>query len=273
MIYKQFGKSGFDVSLLGLGTMRLPLENPDSHFFMGEGAGKINEKKAINLIRHAIDCGINYIDTAAPYHHGNSEIVLGKALQNGYRQKVKIATKLPIWEVEKEEDVEILLDKQLDKLQTDCIDYYLLHALGESLWEATKKFNMIEILEKARKKGKIKYLGFSFHDQIGLFKEIIDSYDWDFCQIQLNYMDIDFQAGLLGLEYAAVRNIPVIVMEPLRGGQIIGEIPDEVTKIWNQSEVKRTPVEWAFKWLLNRPEVNLILSGMGNIEEVNENIS
>ncbi len=272
MIYKKFGKTDFDVSLLGLGTMRLPLENPDSHFFMGEGAGNIDEKKAISLIQHAIDCGINYIDTAAPYHRGNSEIVVGKALKNGYREKTKIATKLPIWEVEKIEDVETLLDTQLKKLQTDCIDFYLLHALGESLWEATKKFKMIEILEKARKKGKIKYLGFSFHDQIGLFKEIIDSYDWDFCQILLNYMDIEFQAGLEGMKYAADRNIPVIVMEPLRGGQIVGKIPGDVSKIWNRAKQKRTPVDWAFKWLANRPEVNLILSGMGNIKEINENV-
>ena len=264
MKYRQFGDLNWKASALGFGTMRLPLkdDNPDN----------IDEEKAINMIRYAIDQGVNYIDTAWPYHKEMGEIVVGKALKDGYRQKVKLATKLPSWLIEKEEDIDKYLNKQLEKLQTDHIDFYLLHTLNKKHWANLKSINTLSVLEKMRKQGKIDYIGFSFHDDLKLFKKIVNYYNWDFCQIQYNYIDIDFQAGVQGLKYAASEGLPVVIMEPLRGGTLANTPPSSIQKIFAEAPVKRSPVDWALQWLWNQPQVSVVLSGMSKLKEVKENI-
>jgi uncharacterized protein len=262
MQYRKFGRSGFDVSALSFGCMRFPCD----------GHGNVIENEAVKMIQYAVDNGINYLDTAYVYHGGNSEVVLGKALKNGYRNKTRIATKLPVWNVEVPDDYDKLLDEQLKRLQTDNIDYYLLHALGADSWEKVKKLGLIEKSEKAVKSGKINHIGFSFHDGKDAFKKIIDGYDkWEFCQIQYNYMDTHNQAGTEGLKYAAEKNIPVIIMEPLLGGRLANP-PENIMKIWNEYKIKRSPADWAFKWLWNQPEVTTVLSGMSSMKQMEENI-
>jgi len=264
MIYNNFGKQDWKTSILGLGCMRLPVIDGDSE--------NINEERAIELIRYAIDNGINYIDTAWPYHGGNSEELVGKALSEGYREKVKLATKLYTPGVESIEDCEYYLDKQLERLQTDHIDLYLLHALNRKYWANYKSVNIIEWLEEKKEEGKIKNIGFSFHDSYDLFEEIIDYYDWDFCQIQYNYLDTEFQAGKKGLKYAKDKGIAVVVMEPLRGGTLAQTPPSEVENILDKSNNERNAVEWSLQWLWNQEEVDVVLSGMSNMRQLKENI-
>lgn len=264
MQYRKFGKLGINVSALGFGCMRLPVLNNDE--------AQIDEPQAINIIRHAIDKGVNYIDTAYPYHRKNSELLVGKALKDGYREKVYLATKLPVWLVKDESDMMKYLDEQLRKLQTNQIDMYLIHSLNKENWERAKKYNVFKFIEEAKKSGKIKYIGFSFHDNIDLFKEIIDSYDWDFCQMQYNYMDEKHQAGTEGLKYAASKNMGVVIMEPLRGGKLVKNLSSKITDEFQNSKIKRSPADWALRWVWNHPEVSVVLSGMGSLDEVNENI-
>ncbi|XBX74687.1 aldo/keto reductase [Proteinivorax tanatarense] len=262
---RALGKLNANSSLLGLGCMRFPMK--------GEGDNsQVDEKKAIDLIRHSIDSGVNYIDTAYPYHGGDSEPIVGKALKDGYREKVYLATKSPVWKMEKEEDFEKYLDEQLEKLQTDYIDFYLLHALDKDRWEKAKKLGAEKFLEKAIAQGKIKHACFSFHDNFEIFKEIVDAYPWSLCLIQLNYLDENYQAGVEGLKYAYEKGLAIAIMEPLRGGKLAKNVPTDVQKVWDKYDVKRTPAEWAFKWLANFPEVSVILSGMNSKEEVNENV-
>ncbi|MCY6485091.1 aldo/keto reductase [Clostridium aestuarii] len=262
MLYRTMSRAEDKLSILGFGCMRFPTIDGD----------KIDEKKAIKMLHYAIDNGVNYIDTAYPYHNGYSELLVAKALKDGYREKVKLATKLPSWLIQTRADMDKYLNEQLKRLETDYIDYYLLHALNKTDWKKLKQLGVLEFLDISLKSGKIRYAGFSFHDDIELFKEVVDSYEWTFCQIQYNYLDEEYQAGKEGLKYAAKKGIGVIVMEPLRGGKLTNNIPKEVEKIWNKSDIKRTPAEWALQWIWNHPEVTIVLSGMSNMHQVKENI-
>jgi predicted aldo/keto reductase-like oxidoreductase len=264
MQYRKFGKHNLEVSALGFGCMRLPVFNGDD--------SNINEEESIKMIRHAIDNGINYIDTAYPYHKGQSEVLVGKALKDGYRERVMLATKSPVWLVKTFEDFHKYLDEQLEKLQTDHIDMYLLHALGKDRWDQLVKLDVFRFLKEAVDSGKVRYVGFSFHDELPVFKEILNSYDWDFTQIQYNYMDTEYQAGKEGLELAASKGIAVVIMEPLKGGKLAKTPPEEVSAIWDEASVKRSPADWALRWIWNHEEVTLLLSGMGEMPQVSENI-
>ena len=230
MLYRTVPKTGDKLSVLGFGYMRLPKKE----------AGGIDEDRAIRQLRYAIDHGVNYVDTAPIYHFGKSELILGRALDDGYRDKVRLATKLPPWSVFSRADMDRILAEQLEKLGTDHIDYYLLHSLGKESWDKLLRLGVLEFLDAAKKDGRIINAGFSFHSNTDTFKEIIDAYNWDFCQIQFNYLDEHNQAGIVGLDYAASKQIAVMVMEPLRGGNLAGHVPDDVQKCFDVAPVKRS---------------------------------
>jgi predicted aldo/keto reductase-like oxidoreductase len=226
------------------------------------------------MIRFAIDNGINYLDSAYFYHDGRSEVIVGRALQDGYRQQVKIATKIPCNFIQAAEDFERIFNEQLIRLQTDTIDFYLLHGLNKISWKRMQELKVLHWAEEKMAKGYIKYLGFSFHDKFEIFKEIIDTYTgWTFCQIQYNYMDIDYQAGTQGLKYAAERGLAVVVMEPMRGGRLSKEPPQEVAKLWARTATYRSPTEWALLWVWEHPEVSVVLSGMSSMQQLTENLA
>jgi len=261
MQYRKFGKVDFEVSALGFGAMRLPTKE-----------GKVDESEATKMLSYAIDHGVNYVDTAYGYHDGQSERWLGKALKNNYREKVKLATKLPSWLVKEATDFDKYFNEQLTRLQTDYIDFYLLHTLNEKFWPNLYKLGVLEWAEKAIKEGRIGYLGFSFHDKYPVFEEIVNAYDWTFCQIQHNYMDIENQAGTKGLKLAASKGLAVVIMEPLLGGRLVNP-PQPIQALWDTAEKKRTATDWALQWLWNQSEVSVVLSGMSAMEHVQENVA
>ncbi|MGE4319319.1 MAG: aldo/keto reductase [Deferribacterales bacterium] len=262
MLYRTMPKNGDELSILGFGCMRLPMKDK-----------AIDEERAIAQIRDAIDRGVNYVDTAWPYHNGASEPLVAKALKDGYREKVKLATKLPTWLVNSREDMEKYLNAQLERLETDHIDYYLMHSLNGPSWNRLMKLDILKFIDDIKADGRIVRAGFSYHGEPRDFNPIVDCYDWDFCQIQYNFLDRNYQAGLSGLKYAAAKNIGVVIMEPLRGGSLGKEVqPKAVQDVWDSADKKRTPVEWALRWIWNHPEVTLILSGMNEEAHIDENI-
>ncbi len=263
MLYRKMPKNGDELSILGFGCMRLPMKED----------GSIDEDRATRQVRYAIDHGVNYVDTAWPYHMEQSEPFLGRALADGYREKVKLATKLPSWLIKSREDMDKFLDAQLKKLNIDHIDYYLIHALVGDLWDYIEKLGIADFLDKARADGRIINAGFSFHGSGDEFKRIVDAYDWDFCQIQYNFLDEKNQAGTEGLEYAASKGLGVIIMEPLRGGYLANPVPPAVQEIWDEASTKRTAAEWALLWVWNHPEVTVVLSGMNEDAHIEENLA
>lgn len=262
MQYRKVPKNGDELSALGFGLMRLPMDGDI-----------INETLAEQQVLDGLEKGINYFDTAYPYHDGQSEPFFGKIMEkNGIRDRVKLATKLPHWLAEDSDHMMRLLDEQLERLRTDRIDYYLVHALSGPSWEKVQAKGVKEFLDKALASGKIVNAGFSFHGATEDFSAIVDGYDWTFCQIQYNYLDTGNQAGTPGLKYAASKDMAVIIMEPLRGGNLGKTPPPTVGEIWDKAETKRTPAEWSFRWLWNQPEVTVVLSGMNNVEHIDENL-
>lgn len=263
MKYRTMGKLGVQTSAFGLGCMR----------FNGAASGDstIDTQKAISLIRQAIDGGVTYLDTAYVYLDKTSEIVVGKALQDGYREKVTIATKMPLGYVKDRQSMEALLEEELKKLQTDHIDFYLMHGLNKKEWEDFKAIGAPAFFDDMKREGKIRFKCFSFHGPYEDFAYILNDYDWDMVQIQYNFMDIDHQAGRKGLQLAGEKGIPVVIMEGLLGGRL-SSAPENVQALYDAFPVRRSPVEWAFRWLCNHPEVAVVLSGCNEPEQIEENL-
>ncbi len=272
MLYRKLGRSGLDVSVLGFGCMRLPIQGGSQSHLDGFNPNKlIDEEEATKMVEYAIARGVNYFDTAYFYHAGKSETFLGKALKKD-RQRITLATKAPVILIKKREDLDRFLDEQLKRLDTHYLDVYLLHGLGRQSWGMVKELNAFEFLDRIKKDGRARYVGFSFHDDTKIFREIVDSYDWTMCQIQYNYFDENRQAGREGLAYAASKGLGVAVMEPIRGGKLADPVPAEVRAVWDSAEKKRTSAEWALRWVWNQPEVSTALSGMSTMSQVEENV-
>ncbi|MDR0854173.1 MAG: aldo/keto reductase [Clostridiales Family XIII bacterium] len=266
MQYRTFEKTGEKISALGFGAMRLPT--------ITDNSPKIDVDAAVKMVRSAIDAGVNYIDTAYVYHAGESEVLLKAALADGYREKVFIADKFPLWELTSVGDLERVFSEQLARLGTDHIDFYLVHNIDEGNSANFYKYSVYDFVKQKQAEGKIKHVGFSTHGEtFEFFKNIIDEFPWEFVQIQLNYMDKEYQAGVKGLHYAGEKNIPVIIMEPLKGGKLTDNIPPTIQKLWAEADVKRSPADWAFRWAGNFPEVLTILSGMSTQAQVDENVA
>lgn len=266
MIYRRFGQTGIQLSQLGFGAMRFPITEEYE-------PSKIDEVRATEMLHYAIDHGVNIVDNAYPYHRQASETFLGRALRGGFRQKVHLSTKLPVWLVKSKDDPMKYFEEQLQRLQTDVVDLYLLHGLNRDGWKTVREHDVLEFLDNVLRAGKIRYAGFSFHDELPLFKEIVDAYPWTFCLIQLNYVDDEEQAGVKGLEYAHKKGLAIMVMEPLRGGKLANRVPAEVLAEIQRSQWRQTPAQFALRWLWNRPEVCCVLSGMSTLEQVKENVA
>ncbi|MBM4089627.1 MAG: aldo/keto reductase, partial [Planctomycetes bacterium] len=261
MKYRVLGNTEKRVSVLGFGAMRLPTSGK---------AAEVDESAAVELLRFALDQGVNYIDTAYVYHDGVSERVVGQALQDGYRAKALVATKAPVWSINEVGDFDRILDEQLARLQADHVDFYLLHCLEKRTWPKIRDLGVFRWAERARADGRIGEFGFSFHDRFEVFREIVDAYDWTFCQIQYNLISEDVQAGTQGLRYAAAKGLGVIIMEPLFGGSLANP-PPSVREIWRDGGC--TPADIALRWLWDKPEVSLVLSGMNSLTQVRENVA
>jgi predicted aldo/keto reductase-like oxidoreductase len=256
------GRFDWDVSVLGFGCMRLPSRRINRF--------RADTKKSVELIRYGIDQGINYVDTAWPYHLGDSEKVLGKALKDGYRERVFLVSKLPTFMVRKADSFDKYLHSQMKRLQVDFLDCYLFHAVGASSFDKIKRLDLIKKMENAKEEGLIGGIGFSFHDTLPVFKEIVDYYPWDLTLVQYNYVDTNIQATTQGIKYAYSKGVAVAVMEPLKGGTLVN-LPKEAQKIIDSAPVKRSAVDWALQFVWNMPEVSVVLSGMGTKQMVNQN--
>lgn len=272
MRYRTMGKTGVEVSNLGFGCMRLPVIDgkPD----------RIDYPKATELLHYAIDQGVNYIDTAWFYHAtqfgqpGMSEPFVGEALGGGWRDRVNLATKLPQQLVKERDDMDRFLEKQLERLQTDHIDFYLVHGVNGDTWDRMRDLGVREFLDGAKADGRIRHASFSYHGQPEDFARVVDDYDgWAFAQIQYNYMDVDYQAGHNGLLYAAEKGLGIVVMEPLRGGSLAKNVPQEIQAVFDETGEQRTPAEWALRYVWNEPGVSTVLSGMNELDQVIENLA
>jgi predicted aldo/keto reductase-like oxidoreductase len=266
MRYRKFGRLDWPASVLGFGCMRLPTLDgaPQSE--------KVDREAAIRMIRWAIDQGVNYIDAAYPYHNGASEAVVGEALKDGYRVRARLATKSPVWLIRRAEDFDVYLDEQLKRMDTGRVDFYLLHALNRQRWQSVLDLGVLARAEAAIKDGRVGALGFSFHDRLDAFKAIVDGYDgWTLCQVKYNYLDAENQAGTEGVTYAAAKGLAVVVMEPLLGGRL-ARPPRPAREIFEASDPQRSPADWALQWVWDQPEVSVVLSGMGRMSELEQNL-
>lgn len=263
---RRLEKLGIETSLLGFGCMRFPVT----------AEGEIDEPLAERMLDKAIAEGVNYIDTAYPYHNGASETFAGKVLKKYDRSSFYLATKLPCWKVDKLEDVDTIFEEQLGKLQTDYIDFYLLHALDKGRFRKMVELGCVEKLEELKAQGKIKYLGFSFHDSYDVFEEILNYREWDFCQIQLNYMDANEkeefqQAGMKGYRLTEEKGVPLVIMEPIKGGSLAA-FPEDITEKYRSLDPEASVASFALRWVGSLPNVKVILSGMSTMEQVEDNL-
>ncbi len=258
---RKMEKLGAEVSLLGFGCMRFPTN----------AEGKIDREKAEAMMDKAIAAGVNYIDTAYPYHGGESELFVGEVLKKYDRDSYYLATKLPLWAVHSLEDVDKLFNEQLSKLQTDYVDFYLMHAMGGSKWREMVKMGVVERLEELKAEGKIRYLGFSFHDSYEAFEEILNARDWDFCQIQLNYMDVNDQAGMKGYKLTEEKQVPLVIMEPIKGG-MLANYGGDIADIFHALDKDASFASFALRWVATLPNVKVVLSGMSTMEQVEDNL-
>ncbi|WP_296805383.1 aldo/keto reductase [uncultured Methanobrevibacter sp.] len=271
MLYNKLGKTNLEVSRLGFGTMRLPTKDSNDN---------IVEDEASKMLEYGIENGINIIDTAYPYHSatldgsGNSETFVGKFLkENSYREEILLSTKSPSWAIEEKQDFDFYLDEQLKKLQTDYIDIYLLHSLTVPDWEKVQNLDVLDFLDDCLSSGRVKHVGFSSHIEVDYLIEILDEYPkWEVVMTQMNYLDEYYQSGVMGLDYLKEVNVGSVIMEPLRGGRLVQNIPPEIQELWDSAEVKRTPVEWAMQYLWNRDDVDCVFSGMTSLEQVKQNV-
>jgi len=269
MKYRTLGASGIKVPALGFGCMRLPMLADRKN---SKRRCAVDVPEAVRMMHHAFEHGVNYFDSAWGYHMGWSEVVLGKGLAGLPRDKVMVTTKLPVWLAKKPADFKRLLSTQLRRLRTDYLDFYFLHALNAKSFERVRQLGVLDFLEASMREGRIRHTGFSFHDGPTAFRPIVDAYDWTTCQIQYNIVDTHYQAGTAGLRYASKKGLGVIVMEPLRGGDLAGRVAPSIKALWDSSPIRRTPAEWALRWLWHQPEVSMVLSGMSTMQQVKDNV-
>ncbi len=261
MEYRSMDKLGVKPSMLGFGCMRFPQKED----------GSIDEVESEKMLDKAIEAGVTYIDTAYPYHNGESEPFVGRVLKKYKRDSFYLATKLPIWKVETIEDVKATFEEQLNRLQVDYVDFYLLHALSKERWEKILKLGVLDFCKEMKEQGKLKYIGFSFHDSYEVFEEILTSWDWDFCQIQYNYMDTEHQAGDRGYALAEKLGVPMVIMEPIKGGSL-AVLPEDIAAMYKEADQEASISSWALRWVGTHSNVKVILSGMSTYSQVLDNL-